>query len=517
MLVLAGVACAVDPIEVGEIAQSDEPASTEVATPGSTPGETPTAQTAAAGSEAEPTSAADPSPDVEPTRAAKPTPAAEPTSAGEQASADEESAAGSTSELSTPEPSTSEPTTPEASTPDESTPEESTPAESSADESGTDLRAELESRRRAPCQVVEADSAPDGEVIFDVEVLADGLEVPWGVDFLPSGDVLVTERPGRLRLIENDRLVDEPILEVEIAQIQISFGSEGGLLGVLAHPDFESNRLIYLYITATKESGEIVNRMLRYQMTEDLRSATLEQVILDDIPTGGHHQGGRMAFGPDGKLWVAVGAFDPREGQNPGTLAGKMLRLELDGSIPADNPDPASPIVISGIRNSQGFDWIDDETLVMIDHGPSASVDSGRLHGLDELNVVKVGGNLGWAVVWGCHRVPGVTEPVVVWREAIAPAGAVLYRGDAFPEWNGSVLVGTLGLGGRGLHLERIGLDPDNATVVEEREQFLYGEYGRLRTVAVGPDGAVYVTTSNCDGRGTCPPDGDLVLRLTPQ
>lgn len=366
------------------------------------------------------------------------------------------------------------------------------------------------------CEFVQGESGPIGTTTASIEVVADGLEVPWGMAFLPDGEVLFTERPGRLRLIADDQLVDEPVLEVEIAEIDVAFGSEGGLLGVLLHPDFADNQLFYLYITATTEPGLIVNRLLQYRLSDDLRSAELDSVILDDIPAGGHHQGGRMAIGPDGKLYVGVGAYQPAQAQDSETIAGKLLRLNLDGSIPNDNPTPDSAIFLSGIRNSQGFDWFDDKHLVLVDHGPSAQVGSSGLRGLDEFNVAVAGDNLGWADLWGCDTAPGLTTPVVVWDDAIAPGGAALYRGEAFPRWTGSVLVGTLGLGGRGQHLHRLKLDPVDPYRVTEREMLLVGEYGRMRTVAVGPDGLIYVTTSNCDGRGTCPPEGDVVLRISP-
>lgn len=369
---------------------------------------------------------------------------------------------------------------------------------------------------RLPCDFVQGESASIGELEAQVDVVASGLEVPWGVQFLPGGEILFTERPGRLRLIEDDQLVDEPVLEVEIAQIDVSFGSEGGLLGVLLHPEFADNRLFYLYLTATTDSGEIVNRLLRYNLALDLRSAEFESVVLDNIAAGGHHQGGRMAIGPDGKLYVGVGAFEPIQAQDPDALPGKLLRMELDGSIPSDNPSPDSYVFMSGIRNSQGFDWFDEDYLLVMDHGPSAQVGSSGLRGLDEFNVATAGSNLGWADIWGCDAADGLTTPVVVWEEAIAPGGAAMYRGEAFPRWTGSFLVATLGLSNAGQHLQRIKLDPLNPYRVLERERFLVGEHGRLRTVAIGRDGLIYVTTSNCDGRGFCPPDGDLILRISP-
>jgi glucose/arabinose dehydrogenase len=254
-------------------------------------------------------------------------------------------------------------------------------------------------------------------------------------------------------------------------------------------------------------------------LAEDDASATLAQVILDDIPAGGHHQGGRMRIGPDGLLYVGVGAFEPSVAQDPNSLAGKLLRMNLDGSIPADNPDAESLVFISGIRNTQGYDWFDEGNLLIMDHGPTGlELDMPDLQGLDEFNVAQAGDNLGWVSIWGCAQGEGLVEPVMVWDTAVPPAGATVYTGTAIPEWTGSFMVASLGgsapLLGDGRHLHRIELNPDNPYIVEQHEVYLQSTYERLRTVAMGNDGHLYLTTSNCDGRGTCPPEGDLVLRI---
>jgi glucose/arabinose dehydrogenase len=270
-----------------------------------------------------------------------------------------------------------------------------------------------------------------------------------------------------------------------------------------------------MYFTATKEDDSIVNRIVQYELAEDATTATLDRVIVDDIPAGGHHQGGRMRIGPDGLLYVGVGAFDPALGQDPDSLAGKLLRMNLDGSIPADNPN-AGLIFVSGIRNTQGYDWFDDDHLLIMDHGPTGlELGMSDLRGLDEFNVARAGDNLGWASIWGCAQGDGLVDPVMVWETAMPPGGATLYTGTAIPAWTGSFMVGSLGFASSdGQHLHRIQVNPDNPYLVERHEVYLRGTYGRLRTVAMGADGHLYLTTSNCDGRGTCPPEGDLVLRV---
>lgn len=365
----------------------------------------------------------------------------------------------------------------------------------------------------APKCVLQTEAAPFGLLQLDVETVADGLEVPWGLAFLPDGNILVTERPGRLLLLRTGE-VPALVEEVDVAQVNSQFGFEGGLLGILLHPDFETNRLFYLYYTATKPDDSLVNRIERYELANDALSATSDRIILDDIPAGDYHQGGRMRIGPDGLLYVGVGAFEPALAQDPDSLAGKLLRMNLDGSIPADNPEPSSLVFISGIRNTQGFDWFDENRLLIMDHGPTQQTDGMR--GLDELNVAQAGDNLGWPEISGCDVSDGLSPPAMVWEEPFPPGGATLYTGTAIPSWTGSLMVTALGFNApSGRHLHRLELDPGDPRTVVAQESFLVNTYGRLRTSAMGPDGFLYVTTSNCDGiRSSCPEEGDLVLRV---
>lgn len=385
---------------------------------------------------------------------------------------------------------------------------------------------------RPACQVIakdDGDGAPEGREL-KVEVVANGVEVPWGLAWLPNGDMLFTERDkGVLRIVKQGQLQSGAVTEVAIAQIpwfeQIGdLGTEGGLLGVLLHPDFANNRQFYLYWTADKSEDVLINRLGLFRMSEDFSSATLDRILIDDIPAGIHHQGGRMAIGPDGKLYVGVGAYVARLAQDPNDVSGKLLRMNLDGSIPADNPTSGSYVFISGIRNTQGFDWFDANHLLVMEHGPTMNDDGGPpVRGWDKFSVLKAGENSGWPDAYRCDSAPGITPPVLVWERAFPPGGAALYRGNAIPEWTGSFFTATLGLpafADEGKHLHRIQLNPQNPYVVEKREVFLKKEYGRLRTVAEGPDGYLYVTTSNCDVRGQtafrnrCLEGGDKILRV---
>jgi glucose/arabinose dehydrogenase len=343
-------------------------------------------------------------------------------------------------------------------------------------------------------------------VPIDVTTWVSGLEVPWSLAFLPNGDALVTERPGRVRLIRGGALVPEPVARTPSVQ-----QSESGLLGLALDPAFAQTRAFFIYYTAAG-AGRNVNRVVRYVLDPSGLSAQPERTIFDGIPAGALHDGGRLRIGPDRMLYVATGdARTPDSSQDLGSPSGKLLRLALDGTVPTDNPFPGRPALLSGIRNLQAFDWLDADRLVIADHGPSGEL--GRT-GHDEVSVARAGDNLGWPVTWSCETQAGKVAPLLVWRSAVPPGGAAFYRGDVVPGWKNSMLVGTLA----SKHLHRVVFASDGRTVAQH-EVYLEGEppsgFGRLRDVVVGPDGAVYVSTSNCDGRGSCPPDKDKILRIT--
>jgi len=345
-----------------------------------------------------------------------------------------------------------------------------------------------------------------GTVSVRVETIATGLEVPWGLAFLPSGNVLVTERPGRVRLLRNRSLRKEPVVTVPSAS-----HSESGLLGIALHPRFSENRLFYVYYT--REDRD-VNRVERYRLADDDASATRDRVIVDEIPSAAFHDGGRIHFGPDGMLYVGTGdARNPDDAQSLDSTAGKILRLTSEGAIPTDNPWRGKPYFAIGVRNTQAFDWIDAKTMVMADHGPSGELSR---TGHDEVNVVHAGDDLGWPVLYGCEARRGMVSPLLTFRDAVPPGGAVFYTHASIAGFTNSLLIGTL----KSKHLHRVTFDSNTApTRVVRHEVYFEGEppsgYGRLREVAVAPDGSVWVTTSNCDGRGHCPSDGDRILRIT--
>lgn len=354
------------------------------------------------------------------------------------------------------------------------------------------------------CRLVESGHGAPGGTRIRVERVAAGLEVPWALAFLPGGDVLVTERPGRVRLLRDGQLEATPVVTIPVASV-----GEDGLLGIAVDPGFAANRRFYVYYSARDAR---VNRVVRYVLAEDGRSAREDHVLVDDIPAANVHDGGRIRFGPDAMLHVATGdAGSPGRAQDPASPAGKILRITTDGAAAPGNPVPGSRVLVSGVRNVQGFDWLDGgEALVVVDHGPSGEM--GRI-GHDEISVARPGANLGWPDAWRCEAPEGMTAPLLVFEDAMPPAGASIYRGDAIPGWKGSLLVGTL----RSTHLQRVILSEDGRLL--GHEVYLAGAgppggLGRIREVVEGPDGALWVTTSNCDGRGTCPAEKDVIVRI---
>ena len=357
------------------------------------------------------------------------------------------------------------------------------------------------------CTYVEAPNhGSPGTVEFGVEIVADNLFTPWGLDWLPNGDMLLTERDGVISRISNGvvhQIANAPIVE----------SGEGGLLGLAIDPEFEINRSFYVYYTTAK-NGSVVNRVSRWELSDDGNSATEEAVIVDDIAARQFHNGGRLRIGPDRKLYIGTGdAGQPDYSQDPTNLAGKILRVNIDGSIPDDNPFPGEATWILGIRNTQGFDWRHDDKMLITDHGPSGIPNENGRSDHDEVSLAAGGENLGWPNIYACEEEEGFVTPSITWGKALPPGGAAMYRGTEIPEWEGDLIIGVLGIDETTPQLHRLRVNTEGN--IERSEVYLQGDngYGRLREVVMGPDGGLYVTTSNCDGRGTCG-QGDMILRL---
>jgi glucose/arabinose dehydrogenase len=322
-----------------------------------------------------------------------------------------------------------------------------------------------------------------------VAVVAEKLSVPWEIAFLPGGDMLVTERPGRLRRIGRTTA----LIPVE-GGIEVG---ESGLLGLALHPSFAENRLVYLYMTARRD-GALVNRIVRYRFEDDGLHEPF--VIIDGIPGAQYHDGGRIAFGPDGKLYATTGDASRADlAQDRDSLAGKVLRLNDDGSVPEDNPF-GTAVWSYGHRNPQGIDWDDRGRLWQTEHGRS-----GAASGYDELNLIEAGKNYGWPTIQGDGSRAGMERPVRhsgAW-ETWAPADAAYLDGSI---WFSGL---------RGVSLYQAKLGPDGS--VADLKAHFRGDFGRLRAVVAGPDGMLYVSTSNTDGRGDPAPNDDRILRIDPR
>jgi glucose/arabinose dehydrogenase len=314
--------------------------------------------------------------------------------------------------------------------------------------------------------------------------LVENLAVPWGVDFLPDGDAIVTERDSR-RLLRIT--ADGEVTELGTVQAAAPAG-EAGLLGVAVSPDFVTDRWVFLYVTTEQD-----NRILRAELAD--HSLGKVEVVLDGIPQGFIHDGGRLAFGPDGYLYASTGETGtPDLAQDPGSLGGKILRITTDGDPAPGNPDPGSPVWSSGHRNVQGLAWDDDGRLWASEFGDST---------WDELNLVEAGGDYGWPQVEGTGGGGRFTDPQLVWPvEDASPSGLAWLDGHL---WMAGL---------RGERLWRIEVSDDGRA--SRPTPFFAGEHGRLRTVVAAPDGSLWLTTSNRDGRGSPAATDDMVLRVTP-
>jgi len=320
-----------------------------------------------------------------------------------------------------------------------------------------------------------------------VEVLGENLEVPWEILFLPDGEFLITERPGTVLLLRQG---------IEIPIEGVRHVGEGGLLGAALHPEYQTNGYVYLYQTTETTAG-LQNRVDRYVLSST--NLVFDRTIVSGLPGARYHDGGRIAFGPDGYLYVTVGdALNEPAAQDPNDLAGSILRYTDEGAIPKTNPFD-NAVYSYGHRNAQGLAWDGEGKLWSTEHGRS-----GMQSGFDELNVIERSGNYGWPNSEGDVVTDGTVGPIrhsgadVTW----APGGLAYLDGSLYiPGLRGATLYEAV---------------VENGMIAEWYEH-LVGEYGRLRTVQVGPDGFLYLLTSNRDGRGPVLSEtDDRLLRVDP-
>jgi glucose/arabinose dehydrogenase len=310
------------------------------------------------------------------------------------------------------------------------------------------------------------------------EAILSNLDTPWGMDFLPDGSIILVERPGVVSVFENgDRQI--------VGSLPAVAQGEGGALGIALDPDFQATRHVFLYYTHADG-----NRVSRFTLDDTLAG---EEVVIGEIPAAGIHNGGRIAFGPDGLLYITTGdAANPALAQDTTSLAGKFLRIRKDGSIPEDNPF-GNAVYSYGHRNPQGLAWHPETgRLYASEHGPNR---------MDEINLIEKGANYGWPEET-CTEAVRFRGPIRCYGDfTLAPTGAAFFQDDLY----------VAGL--RGNQLRRLRLTEDGTGLVSE--DALFTDLGRLR-IAVAHGGNLYFGTSNRDGRGSPAQEDDRIFRVTP-
>lgn len=327
-------------------------------------------------------------------------------------------------------------------------------------------------------------SDPEGK---PVEVLATNLDKPRSVAV--AGDkVFLTERDGRIRVVEDGKLLERPL-----ATLRAADAFNGGLLGIAAHPDFEENHLLYVYLTYVKD-GELWNRVIRITESENVMVSA--ETVLDGISGSPFSNGGILKFGPDGKLYVGTGSVSDslHLSQDEDSLAGKILRMNDDGTIPEDNPYPDSLVYASGFRNPQGMTWDASGNMIVSDLGPTKN---------DEINVVSPASNFGWPDQ-ECSGSSEFADSAVCYDPAIEPGGIVYYTGEKLP-LKGKLLITSL----RASSLFELDLEDG----LDSQKSILSG-LGRMRDVHADADGNLYVITSNTDGKGFPSRDDDKLVMV---
>lgn len=334
---------------------------------------------------------------------------------------------------------------------------------------------------------------PDETHDWRVETVAEGLGEVWGFTFLPDGDILLTKKSGTMHILSEGEL-SEPLAGLP----EIYTDDQGGLLDVELHPDFAENRLVYFSFSEPRGGGENGTSVARARLNDDETALDYLEIIFRQQPAwdSGKHFGSRLVWADDGTLFVTLGERslpEPRQlAQDPTNHIGTIVRINSDGSIPADNPfansdEGADAVYAYGIRNSQAAALGPDGRLWEIEHGPQ---------GGDELNLIEAGGNYGWPVIgYGEQydgtpqhegtQAPGMIQPVYYWDPVIAPSGMIFYSGDLFPEWRGDIFVGGLAT----QQVVRLTLEDRRVTGEEWLEMD-----GRIRDVVEGPEGAIYLS-----------------------
>jgi len=325
-------------------------------------------------------------------------------------------------------------------------------------------------------------------------IIAEGLDTPWAISFLPSGDMLVTERKGTVKLIEKTGKTQDVGVIAGAREI-----GEGGLLGMALHPEFAANNFIYFYYTYSSDGDNTLNRVVRMKYQDGKLGE--EQIIAEGIPGASNHNGGRIRFGPDNYLYITTGdAQEPSLAQDKNSLAGKILRVTDEGKLAPGNPFN-NEVYSLGHRNPQGIAWDASGNLWETEHGPSGgSLGTGN----DEVNFILAGSNYGWSVIQGDQTGSGMVTPVKNSTPSTswAPGGTEIIGNNLFFS----------GLRGQALYTGKI-----EGNKITSFEELLKGKYGRIREVTKGPDGMLYISTSNRDGRGVPGSNDDRIIRINPE
>jgi len=321
-----------------------------------------------------------------------------------------------------------------------------------------------------------------------VEIVATNFDKPWSIAFHDER-IFVSEKSGKIQIITPSGILDSPLISLQTPEI---FG--GGLLGITTHPDFTNNHFLYAYYTY-EENENLWNKIIR--ITEENNKSIEVVTIMDKIPGSAFSNGGVIKFGPDGKLYVGTGSVTDSsdESQNPNSLTGKILRLNDDGTIPSDNPFEESYVFTLGHRNPTGFAWNNEDIMYATESGPTKN---------DEINLIKAGSNYGWPEVQCFSNNETFVNPLECFDPGLEPGGMIFYSGDKLDIGNKIILASQ-----KATNLFQVEINDDGVNL----ERILSG-VGRIRDVGEGPDGYVYIITTNTDGKAFPAPDDDKLLRI---
>jgi glucose/arabinose dehydrogenase len=352
------------------------------------------------------------------------------------------------------------------------------------------------------CKKVETDATAK---LVTQEWLKD-LKTPWQLAFASDGRIFFTEREGRIRVVKNG------VMTTWLNLANVIEETESGLLGIALDPNFATNGYVYIAYTYTTPEWKFVNRIVRCKEITGTNTGNEDKILIDGIRGLLNHNGGPIKFGPDSKMYWTVGdGFDDSKPQDLTSLNGKILRMNTDGSIPADNPFPNSYVWTYGHRNVQGLAWQPGtNNLFVTEHGPSGGTLLGGGCCNDEINIVEKGKNYGWPIIVGPQVKEGLVSPIfnsgttVTW----APAGALFVKNG---KWKGSFLFVSL----RGQTLHRAVIDPNDPRKILRIEEYMKNTWGRMRDIYEAPDGTFYICVTNRDGRGVPKAEDDRIIKLT--